>query len=587
MQLRGGGLERQESAGRYLAAERGWEVEHVFRTPHSAMTSEREDIDSDIAYILKRRKEGVNIHYYVVQSLDRVTRVGFSEYWYLKEKFEEIGVQFVDTTGIIQQKKNTLAHLGEQYKYPWSIYSSSEGAETAEALRSKDDVRSILTRLIGGEIQLVKEGYAVRRAPDGLQNDVIFVGAKKRVVREVSPRTGFFQKMFQLLADGMDYPEVCQRLNAMGFKTRIYKKWDRSDPEHPRVVGERGGKPLTVKQLQRYVMQTEYAGVSCEKWNRHSPVKMQDFDGIVSVEVFNKANRGKVYITPEIYSGAKPGGAVEVLFNHIAWGRVRRMRDNPRYPWKCILCPYCGSEMLASASKGKSGASFEGYHCGGAKTGKRAHKYFRVRRDDLERNVIQYLDSLRFQDGFMAGLELHLINEYRNREKEVLIQSSAISRTVADLKAELAQKLHAFGLAKSEVVRDQLEKQIEQLEADTKRAEGERGRIEINERSIRGFRKYAEHVMEHPSEILTNADNMHTRRALMSLFFTEIPNYQEILNRTPKLQPLFRLSETFKNDKSQLVSPLSLEWNTMENMVLRWNEVFSLINLPELEPNYA
>lgn len=55
--------------------------------------------------------------------------------------------------------------------------------------------------------------------------------------------------------------------------------------------------------------------------------------------------------------------------------------------------------------------------------------------------------------------------------------------------------------------------------------------------------------------------------------------YFEVLNGTPKLRPIFRLSETFKVDKTQLVTSLSLEWNTLESMVLRWNEVFEAFNI--------
>ena len=104
-----------------------------------------------------------------------------------------------------------------------------------------------------------------------------------------------------------------------------------------------------------------------------------------------------------------------------------------------------------------------------------------------------------------------------------------------------------------------IEGQIDSLDAQIRQAENERGTIELHERSIRAFRHYAGEVMEHPSEILTGADNLYTRRALLSLFFEEVPTYQEILNGTPKLQPLFRLSEQFKIDKTQTVTLRGVE----------------------------
>lgn len=552
-QLTGGSLQDQESAGRYLAEKNGWIVDAVFRKPHSATTGERDDIEHVLAYIAKRKREGINIRYYITKTIDRFTRMGGVEYWYLKEKLEEMGVALVDTTGIIQPKRNSLAHLGEEYKFPWSIYSPSEAAETLEAYKGKAEVRDILTRLIGAEIKLVQDGYAVRDAPDGLKNKKIIVDGKNKTIREPQPeRAVYFQKMLNLRAEGGDDQETADHLNAMGFKTRYKNRWDRSDKEHPRIVGQIGGKPLTVKQLQRYIQCTEYAGVIYEKWTKHRPIKAQ-WEGLVSIDTFNKANRGKIFIKENT------DGSVEVLHNYSPWGRVKRLRDNPTYPWKCILCPHCKSEMLGSASRGKSGNTFGGYHCGGNKDGKRAHPYFRVPQSEFEKNVSLYLDSLKFEDGFMSALELHLKDKYRNREKEILIDSSAISRTVSDLKAELAKKLEAFGFAETPTMRHMLETQVNTLDEEIKKAESTRGKIEITERSIRAFRHYAEQLMEHPSEILTNADNSYTRRALLTLFFEETPTYFDILNGTPKIQPLFRLSEQFKTNKTQLVTLQRIE----------------------------
>jgi hypothetical protein len=545
-QLEGGSLDDQEIIGRLEAQKLGLKISKVFKKPHSATTSERDDIEEILSYIKGERAKGVNLTKYIAKSIDRMTRMGYPAFLDFKNELEHIGVAIVDAQGIIQPKRNTLGHFPGNFEYKWSVHSPSEAGEMLEAYKGKAEVRDILTRMVGAEIKLVQDGYAVRRAPDGLKNKRVMVDGKKKVIREANPeRVDYFIKMFELLADGADYPEVADRLNAVGFKTQVYDRWDRSDKENPKVVGKKGGSPLTAKQLQRYILQTEYAGVSYEKWTKHRPVKMQQFNGIVPIDTFNKANRGKIYIR------MNKDETVEVLHNYSPWGRVKRLKDNPKYPWKCILCPSCQSEMLGSSAKGK----YDGYHCGAWKSGKRAHKHFRVTKKDFEDSVCAYLDNLKFEEGFMAGLELHLVEEYRKKEKEILIDSSLISRTVSDLKAELAQKIHAFGLAESPTMRRHLEAQAEALETQIEKAEGERGRVELNERSIRGFRRYVEYVMEHPAEILTKADNLQARRALMSLFFEEMPTYHDILNGTAKLTSLFRLSEAFKVDKTQLVSP--------------------------------
>jgi hypothetical protein len=157
----------------------------------------------------------------------------------------------------------------------------------------------------------------------------------KKVISVVFLRAPFFREMFNLRAQGMDDKDNVERLSAMGFRTKEYRKWDKTDRENPRIIGKRGGKPLTVKQLQRYMRQTEYAGVICEKWTHCQPVRPQHFDGLVPVDVFNAANRGKVFIKEN------PDRSVQILTDYIPFGRIKRLRNNPQFPYKFILCPIC------------------------------------------------------------------------------------------------------------------------------------------------------------------------------------------------------------------------------------------------------
>ena len=49
---------------------------------------------------------------------------------------------------------------------------------------------------------------------------------------------------------------------------------------------------MTAKMIDRYASKLTYCGIICEKWTYDKPVKAQ-FDGIVSVDLFNEANRGR------------------------------------------------------------------------------------------------------------------------------------------------------------------------------------------------------------------------------------------------------------------------------------------------------
>jgi len=61
-------------------------------------------------------------------------------------------VQLVDIYGIIgTQQVNTLEHLGVSFK--WSVYSPTKKSEMLEAERAKDEMRDIMSRMIGAEIR--------------------------------------------------------------------------------------------------------------------------------------------------------------------------------------------------------------------------------------------------------------------------------------------------------------------------------------------------------------------------------------------------------------------------------------------------
>ena len=549
-QLKGGSLELQEMAGRMLAEKNNWIIDKVFRKSHSATTTERDDIEEVLKYVKKRKKEGVLIKHYISKSLDRFTRMGDEVYWPMKRMLESEGMELIDTTGIIQPKRNSLEHISGDFKYSWSVHSPSEAAEMMEAYKGKAEVRDILTRMIGAEISLVQDGYAVRRALDGFKNTRIKVGAKDRIIREPNERAHFYEDMFTMLGEGLSEQEVIDKLNAEGFKTQQLNRWDRTDKENPTIIGHTGGNPMTVKQLQRSVQKTEYAGVICEKWTKYQPVRAQ-YKGLVSIPEFNKANKGKIFIKEH------SDGSLQILHNYSPFGKIlkHRLKDNPAYPMKFVPCPICGREMLGSHSTGRSGQKFPAYHCGGAKKGKRAHEYYRVKKDLFETTIRDTIKALEFESEWLAGWEATLLFKYRIREKEIVSEAEMMGQNVVNLKIKQRQKLETFEKTESPVIRKMIEEEIEALDLEIKGAEKVRNDVEITEKGIKSFIWETKYLMEHSEEMLIDMDNMEAQRALFGLVFTETPTYSDFVNRTLKLEPILRLSQKANAAERPLVTP--------------------------------
>lgn len=529
----GESLDVQEAICKRYAESKGWSVASggVWKTSISGSSSNRTDYSAILAYIRARPGQ---IEYCLFRSIDRLTRGGTGAYEQMKSELGKLGVKMIDTYGIIQPAQNTLEHLGIAYE--WSLSTPSEIAEIVVASTSKNEKTQILTRMIGQEILLARQGYRTRCANDGFRNEKIYVDGKKKTIQAPDPeRAHFYVTMYQLRAQGVSDPEIVERLNAMGFRTQEYKHWNET---HDKIIGTRGGNPLTIKQLQRIIPNTIYAGVMCELWTEYKPIKAQ-YDGLVSLELWNRANRGKVVIK------VLGDGMLELI--HGDPSMKRRTRDNPLYRWRFIVCPHCGKPFLGSAPSGKSKKGFPTYHCA------RGHSYYGVPKDAFEKTIHHYVENLHFNPDFLNGLHLTFLNKYRQREQEIVKTAGKIHQSIAELDAEQASRIEAIVATKSVVVRERLEQEVEELEQRRQAAQRESQKIEITRDDIKSFIQNAKSVMEHPAKMLLKPRATATQRRLYELVFEEMPNYHQLLSGTPKLSLIFRLSSDFAPDEYQLV----------------------------------
>lgn len=281
-----------------------------------------------------------------------------------------MNVALVDIYGVISaQKVNTLEHLGVEYS--WSKYSPSQKTEYLEAERAKDELRDILSRMIGAEVRYTRLGYWMRQAPYGYVSEKIETRNGKRTILKPHPTEApLVRKLFELRALGTyTDQEICDQINALGYKSRITYK--RSKHDCTRIIGKTGGNPLSVKTLCKMVRHPIYAGINVEKWTEDKPVQCA-FDGLVNLDLFNRANRGKFGITQN-------GDSFEVYKEQPTPHLVNKGVRNAEFAYRRFIgCDICGRPMLGSASRSKNGRHYPAYHCSN-----HGH-YFRVPKDTLE-----------------------------------------------------------------------------------------------------------------------------------------------------------------------------------------------------------
>ena len=524
-----------------LAANNGWTLLH---TPWLESFSGRKTTRPVFIEILDFiDNHPGKVQYYIFRSIDRFTRGGSYTYEQMKRELTRRGVAMIDGNGVIQPMRNTLEDV--DFEYGWSKQSPSEISELVLATTAKQEVTSILTRMIGQEIRLVNQGYKVRCSQDGYINKKIYVEGKKRTIQVPDPeRAKFFIMMFELRAAGhYSDQEIVDRVNAIGYRTKFQNRWDRSKGK---ILGQSGGHPLTVKKLQYHIQKPIYPGVIVEKWTKGKPVKAQ-YAGLVSFDLFNRANRGKVFIR-------EAEGLLEILYNYLP-NKVtnKRERHNPQFPYKFILCPACNKPFLGSQTRGKSGKKFSAYHCA------RNHARVGINKKDFEETVESFFEKLEFQPEILTSLHAVILDRYRERQGSILETASQVGYNVAELEVQKAQAVRSYISASVGFLKAEIEKEISSLDEQIKNAQSERNKLEVTDRDVEDFIAEAKSIMEHPAKMLMNSGNSKQTEALLGLFFETMPTYDEIRSGTPKLCWIFKLSSGSIIDKSQLVTPPGIE----------------------------
>ncbi len=454
-------------------------------------SKEQQPMQEAIDYC-KKPRNGIKL--FIIKSIDRFTRGGSYSYEDLKNQLDRNGVKLVDIYGIIgSQQVNTLEHLG--IEFPWSVYSPTKKSEILEAERSKDELRDIMSRMIGAEIRYARMGYWVRKSPLGFINEKIETGNGKRCILKPHPiESQWIIKMFELRCRGtLGDHEIVAEINKMGFKSRVEIIRDQHDKT--RIIKEKGGKPLNIKGFWAYIQNTTYAGVSSEKWTQQAPLKA-NYEGLVSIEVFNKANRGKVIIS-------EVDGQIKIYKRQPPDYLVKKGVRNPDFPYKrYVMCPHCERPLFGSASKGRLGKYYPAYHCN-----KRGH-YFRVPQEDFNKTLIRFVKNIKISPQYINNLVSEVNVEWEKRQNEDSKAEVNISQRISELGLQAKMAADKIKLLTSESA-------IRYMEADIIKADQEvadllaQKQIENDNKNVDmgTVMQYIKYFLEHLHELVLLSPN--------------------------------------------------------------------------------
>ncbi len=453
-------------------------------------------------------------------------------------QLERYGVKLVDIYGVIgTQEVNTLEHLGVKYK--WSVYSPTKKSEILEAERAKDEMRDIMSRMIGAEIRYTRLGYRVFIPPFGFMNEKMETEHGKRAILKPHPEESkWIIKMFELKAESiLNDGEIVEKINGMGYKSR--KQLLRNGRNRTQVIGERGGIKLSVKRMNGYIQNPVYAGILINKWTENQPIKGR-FNGLISISLFNKANKGKVVITEE-------NGGVLIYKDRPEDWRIKKQVINPNFPFKrYVTCPICKKSLFGSASRGKLGKHYPAYHCN-----KRGH-YFRVPTGEFEKTITDFVKRLRITKEGIQKLKILVLEEWARRMNQDKKESDEIQSKIIQLASEVQQLGETIKKLTSDVAIKIVEEEIIEKDGEIKKLKSLNKVPDDLPMDI--VMEIVSDFLEHLENLVLGSPDSLKRAAYFGLIFEEPPTYQDLISGTPKLAPYIKLTEELSGPKSVYVT---------------------------------
>ena len=492
-----------------------------------------------------------DVQLFLIKSIDRFTRGGAEVYAHLKKQLDVANVRLIDNYGVISHNLiNTLEHLDIEYK--WSKYSPSQKSEYLEAERAKDELRDILTRMIGAEVRYTRLGYWMRQSPLGFDSQKIETKHGKRSILVPHPKESvFIKRLFELRALGvMSDKEIIDDLNLRGFQTRIH--YIRSKHDRTKVVDKRGGNKLDKDAMDLLLRNPIYAGIIKEKWTDNKPVRAS-FEGLVSIETFNAANRGKVIIIDK-------GGELDMKIEAAPPHQVNKGIKNPEFPYrKYIGCSKCGSAMYGSSNRGYNGSLYPSYSCS------KGH-YFRVPKAELESTVLDFIKRISLSEQQIDIISTAVMTEWERRLRSVEDDIAVFDKQIQELELDAEMTVRKLKMVESETAIKYMEQDLLSIEKRLRELKAEKEAKMTEEPADMGkIMRRVKYFLENLDQLLVKQIDPIKKAQFFSVFFDRIPTYEELKTGTENSAILTGVRKLFELSDPQLlglVAPPRLELGT-------------------------
>ncbi len=329
----------------------------------------------------------------------------------------------------------------------------------------------------------------------------------------------------------LDDNQIVDEINKLGYKSRTNLVRDKND--RTRVVDKRGGQELSLKTFWRTLQHPIYAGINAEKWNQGIAVKCH-FKGLVSIETFNAANRGKITILDD-------NGGIKIHKRDPADFLVKKGVRNPDFPYKrYVMCPHCQKPLFGSASRGKLGKYYPAYHCN-----KRGH-YFRVPKKEFDMVIEGFVKSIQVNPDKIDELEKAVLREWNKRKSVNLSDELNLDARIIELRTTTSLILDKIKYLNSENAIRYMEEELLKTEDEIKALLVQKDKLIIKEGTpMETIMRYVRYFLEHLDYLLLKQSNPVAQAGYFSVIFDKPPTYDELISGTQDITKITGVNELF------------------------------------------
>ena len=481
--------------------------------------------------VCKDKSKGFQV--VLIKSIDRFTRGGGDYYSPLKRQLTRLGIALEDMYGVIgKQQINTLEHTG--FKYYWSEFNPTQKSEYLEAERAKDEMRDIMSRMIGAEIRYTQLGYWMRRPHYGFRSVKIDTkNGKRTILKPDKNEAKFIIRLFEMRAAHVyTNQQIADELNSMGFRSRVTIVRDKYD--RTKIKRQIGGRKMTAKMIDQYTSKLVYCGIIKEKWTHDKPVKAQ-FDGLVSVDLFNEANRGRVFVEVDSHD------SITIKRKAVPDHLKNKQIYNPDYPYKQVVaCPKCGKTLSGSATRGKLGKHYPAYHCS------RDGHYFRVPKPEFDETIEDFVRTIAIKPEYIDDVIAAIAELWRERQTKQIDANRQRLEHRDILQSQIKATVDRMRIVTSETALKYLEEDIVSVEKELAELDEEIARQPNLQAEFDQVLQYAKYILEHLSELLLDLCNPLRKAAFFGAIFNKLPTYEQINFGTHKNSPPPEVNELFQ-----------------------------------------